>query len=318
MKKIILALLTIFSAGSNASGQLNGLYGSALKEAVKTNYSPVNKSTDVKSFIESAFDRDLFTRNLLTGDYIPVTILPGEWWGTDDSQTDSDLFNVVPGNAEVTRLKKDYPPGNVTKTSFDNGIWKAGTGMIDGIKVFFYTPPKGYEGDFARAIFYMVCIYPNKRWQGLGVNFCSDGNYPGLHPWSFRQLWAWNEMDPVDTEEKTRHDKITSTQGNRNPFIANPEIAQHIWGDASDRPFSTTTETDPRPDPVVPIKPTYRLSDNSINLTSPHIPADAEWSVNGSPVTEKQISPTQLGVGIHEFRFRNSTTRGKILIEITK
>ncbi len=44
-------------------------------------------------------------------------------------------------------------------------------------------------------------------------------------------LLEWNELDPVDEVERTRNTVVYGVQGNRNPFIDNPEYANAIWGD---------------------------------------------------------------------------------------
>lgn len=43
-------------------------------------------------------------------------------------------------------------------------------------------------------------------------------------------LLSWNIMDPVDEFEMKRNELIYSIQGNRNPFVDNPECAEMIWG----------------------------------------------------------------------------------------
>jgi endonuclease I len=42
-------------------------------------------------------------------------------------------------------------------------------------------------------------------------------------------LLDWNELDPVSEAEIVRNDKIEVIQGNRNPFIDYPELADQIW-----------------------------------------------------------------------------------------
>ena len=42
-------------------------------------------------------------------------------------------------------------------------------------------------------------------------------------------LLEWNQDDPVSDFELTRNDVIYSYQGNRNPFIDNPFLANLIW-----------------------------------------------------------------------------------------
>jgi endonuclease I len=43
-------------------------------------------------------------------------------------------------------------------------------------------------------------------------------------------LLEWNALDPVDDLEKQRNKEGEKKQGNRNPFIDYPELANKIWG----------------------------------------------------------------------------------------
>ena len=48
----------------------------------------------------------------------------------------------------------------------------------------------------------------------------------------------WNEQDPVSQKEIDRNNAVYKHQNNRNPFIDHPELAEYIWGDKQDVPFS--------------------------------------------------------------------------------
>ena len=44
-------------------------------------------------------------------------------------------------------------------------------------------------------------------------------------------LLDWHRKEPVDTWEENRNNIIyNSYQGNRNPFLDFPELAEHLWG----------------------------------------------------------------------------------------
>ena len=43
-----------------------------------------------------------------------------------------------------------------------------------------------------------------------------------------RTLKRWNRDDPVSAEERRRNDLIEKLQGNRNRFIDDPELVEHI------------------------------------------------------------------------------------------
>ena len=38
----------------------------------------------------------------------------------------------------------------------------------------------------------------------------------------------WNRQDPPDAAERRRNDMVEAFQGNRNPYIDNPELADQV------------------------------------------------------------------------------------------
>jgi endonuclease I len=63
----------------------------------------------------------------------------------------------------------------------------------------------------ARAMFYMSVRY----WMPLDDDMEED-------------LRVWNVLDPVDDSERERNERIKAIQGNRNPFIDDPELVDQI------------------------------------------------------------------------------------------
>ena len=43
-------------------------------------------------------------------------------------------------------------------------------------------------------------------------------------------LLRWSQAFPVTAQERKRNDVIAKLQGNRNPFIDQPALADRIWG----------------------------------------------------------------------------------------
>jgi len=86
------------------------------------------------------------------------------------------------------------------------------------------------QGDVARAIFYFALTYYDRFHQGLGDQYFTK---------SVPTLMQWNRQDPPDEYEKKRNDLVAGFQGNRNPFVDNPEyvdqIGQQIWQKAFKR-----------------------------------------------------------------------------------
>jgi hypothetical protein len=57
--------------------------------------------------------------------------------------------------------------------------------------------------------------------------------YPGLQTWELNVLLAWHNQDPVSQAEINRNNASYTYQGNRNPFIDNPNYVTQIWGSGS-------------------------------------------------------------------------------------
>lgn len=93
-----------------------------------------------------------------------------------------------------------------------------------------FTSLKGYHdykgdfrGDVARIIFYMFI-----RYDGLELNDDLDSTN-AVSMGKLSTLIEWNEIDPVDTFEIQRNNRIYAYQGNRNPFIDYPNLCSSIF-----------------------------------------------------------------------------------------
>lgn len=322
---------------AKAQSTLTGKCGKELKLAVAATYRPTSIITDIAGeggVWSIIYQADASTENHFLDRYndsiasvaadkvSPAdgmtidAVVNHSYWGDSHCYGDTvtaDIYNLLPCDIELPDYKRDYPPGIVNDTIYSNGVWSAGIGEIAGSETNFFTPPSGYEGDFARIVMYMATIYPIDWWNGRGTTIFSDNTYPTLNSYSRTLLLQWHENDPVDDYERMRNEVIASVQGNRNPFVDYPSLAKHIWGELSEEPYIPESQRE-----KVPLRSTYSLNDDRIDLYSPHIPDDAQWSVNGTPVSDDFILPTQLGVGTHELRYKTSDCQGKLLIKVTR
>ena len=55
-----------------------------------------------------------------------------------------------------------------------------------------------------------------------------------LRPWMLRELLAWHASDPVSADERAFCDAVERAQGNRNPFIDFPDLADLFAKDLAD------------------------------------------------------------------------------------
>ena len=166
-------------------------------------------------------------------------VAPQSWWGKGTSiAVGNDLFQVIPSDERANNAKGNYPLGEVTGTvSYSNPRMKTGRDA-NGDLVF--EPCNEYKGDFARIFFYVATCYPDVNWQNrsdVNVSFRKE-DYPTLKEDILPMLLRWSKNDPVCEWEITRNERAYGEQGNRNPFIDFPNLAEYIWGDSIDYAFS--------------------------------------------------------------------------------
>ncbi|WP_372792218.1 endonuclease, partial [Lutibacter sp.] len=124
-------------------------------------------------------------------------------------------------------------------------------------------PGDEWKGDVARMMMYMYLRYGNQCYpSGVAI-----GNTNSIDSNMIDLLLDWNAQDPVSTYEDVRNTYLSNTsntygQGNRNPFIDNPNLATQIWGGtvAEDR-WNTTPDTED------PTAPTFLVASNVTNTT---------------------------------------------------
>ena len=159
-------------------------------------------------------------------------MLPKSWWGGDVNPAYCDLFHLVPGDYSANRSKSNHAPGIPSDSTFNNGSFVTGSGEAYGLTRVF-CPADEYKGDFARAYFYIAACYGDSlEWLSSGepaVAMTNEG-WQEFRPWLRDLLLSWHRMEPVSEKELARAIEVNKIQGNRNPFIDYPELAEYIWG----------------------------------------------------------------------------------------
>lgn len=172
--------------------------------------------------------------------------LPKSWWGGHVNYAYKDLFHLYPADGKTNSTKNDLPLGEVTGTpNFDNGVSKIGkNGFGNGYTGNCFEPADEYKGDFARSYLYISTIYEN--FDHLWNSPMMDKNtYPVWKPWALELLIKWHKEDPVSEKELERNEIVFGIQGNRNPFIDYPDLADYIWGENKNTSFPFPVETEP-------------------------------------------------------------------------
>lgn len=125
----------------------------------------------------------------------------------------SDLHHLFPTDSKLNALRSSYWFGEVQKeTRFISDCPQSGSHFgvgVDGSQVF--EPPMDHKGHVARALLYFSIRYDSK-----------------IDPQEEAILKRWNHEHPVDEDEARRNDEIFKAQGNRNPFVDYPELADLI------------------------------------------------------------------------------------------
>lgn len=182
---------------------------------------------------------------------------PKSWWGgSQEVNAYVDLNHLYPSEAKANMAKSNYPLGEVDMSQavdFDNGVTVVGypkTGQ-GGNARYVFEPADEFKGDFARTYFYMATVYQDYTWvRKYCYMLMPSGTYPTLNDWAVKLLLRWAKEDPVSQKEILRNDAVYKAQNNRNPFIDLPDLADYIWGDRKNLPY-TVGSSQPTGDPVL-------------------------------------------------------------------
>lgn len=178
--------------------------------------------------------------------------IPQSWFGggTDNNTPGTDIFHVVPTDGFTNSKRGSYVLGE-TSSGEAYGICKLGNSSFSGYSGTVWEPADEYKGDFARGYFGTLL-----RWAGdyqsfttspgniiFSGNNTASGNF-GLTTYGVNLLLKWHRQDPVSQKELDRNDGIEKTQGNRNPFIDYPQLAEYLWGNSKGQNVNLSTWKD--------------------------------------------------------------------------
>lgn len=233
--------------------------------------------------------------------------IPKSWFGGSTSGIGCDIFHVVPTDGKVNGMRSAFVYGEVTGTpqytSYSGHKKGNGAGILNARKTIcasagsttpcsagtVFEPIDEYKGDFARGYMGTMASWNKDMTKAEGSNFfqssyTAEKNY-GLTAYGVALLMKWHRQDPVSQKEIDRNNGIQDTQGNRNPFIDYPYLAEYIWGEHAGETVDMAKlipSTDPafipgvsdgwRTDTVPPTPPTP---------PTPAVKYGVTWSANG-------------------------------------
>lgn len=215
-------LTTLYDYGSGTNKTWQGLYYTDRNESD-------NSVIDMYSTVKRYFNPSKPTASVTNCDI--EHMFPNSWWGAKAGCKEAycDLHHLVPADYSANRSKSNRGPGMVVDTTFNNGVWVNGKNAA-GLSVF--CPPDEYKGDFARALFYIAATYGDTvTWQSEAIpDFMTNDSWEEFLPSLSSVLLTWHRNDPVSEKELKRMYEVYKIQGNRNPFIDYPCLAEYIWG----------------------------------------------------------------------------------------
>ncbi len=243
------ALWSAISAQTNVGYSSLGYNGLWTAYATTDVYPGTNKIWDMYGECDFTYSTDKCgTYGGVCDCYNREHSIPQSWWGGGTSGIGCDIFHLVPTDGKINGVRSNDEFGIVNggtdwrgNKSGTAGSWStdrptiasAAGEVIKGSGNVF-EPKDEYKGDFARG--YMGTII---KWQlanlTTGNNFFS-GSYTPAGNFGFTKkavvlMMKWHREDPVSQKEIDRNNGIQKTQGNRNPFIDYPYLAEYIWGE---------------------------------------------------------------------------------------
>lgn len=148
----------------------------------------------------------------------------------ENSPAESDMHNLYPSRVKTNSDRGNHPFGESPDNQTD--IWYLlseerntipPTNIDDYSEIFLsnnqnlFEPREKVKGDIARSMFYIFSIYKDLT--------ASPDYFEGQK----ETLCNWHFQDPVDEVEWTRTQKISSYQGNKNPFVLDCSVAQRLY-----------------------------------------------------------------------------------------
>ena len=211
---------------------------------------------------------------------------PKSWFGGEVYPMYTDLMMIIPTDGYVNQRRSNYPYGvcngsdAITYVNEELGVTmlgKLGKSTYNGYTDKVFEPDDEYKGDFARIYFYMVTCYKSdvSNWPGCDQLDYLDNQYKAFSDWSMQMLMEWHRADPVSQKELIRNEGVYEKQGNRNPFVDHPELAEHIWGTKQHTAWTDGGDT---PQPIVKEVPVMLSVDETAVETNAF---RADWTSGG-------------------------------------
>ncbi len=236
-------------------GYIWEIYSDCVFEYEKDRTSNTSQTGDCKGYNrEHAMCQSWFGTTSLAGK---------EMSSSKKNSPGSDIFHIYPTSYGMNSRRGNRPYGEVLTASFTSGNGTKYGIPVTNISVAnsvagayvegtlnmstnVLEPADEYKGDIARSYFGTMVKWAgewafNKNELGniifdatidVDTHYAPENNY-GFTDYGLALMLSWHRQDPVSQKEVDRNNGIQKTQGNRNPFIDYPYLAEYIWGEMS-------------------------------------------------------------------------------------
>ena len=208
-------------------------FRAALSDAISSGdtlpYSSTKFDThDAINILDSAGELDGFVNLIYSGSRASMDSWPGynreHVWPQSmgagpGSDAHTDLHHIFACDANVNSARGNQQFGECDTDDCGFHV-EAPDALYDGDT---FEPPASLKGDIARTLMYMDVRYEGKNGEPNLVLQEEPGEVGCDCMGELSTLLEWHFIDPVDARELQRNDEIFAIQGNRNPFVDNPE-----------------------------------------------------------------------------------------------
>ncbi|MFY7994211.1 MAG: endonuclease I family protein [Bacteriovoracaceae bacterium] len=130
----------------------------------------------------------------------------------DKEQQKSDMHHLYPTDSDANNRRANHEfadtAGRVDELNVQDCEISQLAHMNGDMK---FTPPKSHQGNVARSLFYFSVRYQIPMGKDQEAT-----------------MRKWHKEDPIDADERARHEIVAKYQKVRNPFIDYPELADKI------------------------------------------------------------------------------------------
>ncbi len=147
----------------------------------------------------------------------------------------ADLHNLHVADMNINSARSNLPYDNCESANGCTVPAHVEAAPDTGKSGSVFMPPAIHRGDVARTILYMATRYDGRDASTLKlqVTDCPNAASAGYMMGRLTTLLEWHRLDPPSARELYRNGAVCGFQGNRNPYVDFPELANKVFGPGS-------------------------------------------------------------------------------------